>query len=82
MATELFDEFTCLTCPGEPEFKTRAAAVEHVKSVHSVSGKGRKNLVMHLDFGRGCWQSSYEWDFVKFKLMERTGRRQLCQTVK
>lgn len=77
MKFEYFDEWNCLTCETEEVFPNRQAAIEHMKLVHAYKpAPAYKNLVMHLDFDRGCWQSNYEWDFGSFRMLEMTGRRQ------
>lgn len=73
----VFDEWECLACDGELQFSTRAEAVAHIKAVHSGNNKGRKNMVLHLDFDRGQWESHYEWDFGDFKMLETTGQRRI-----
>lgn len=74
MVIEYYDEFVCLSCEGEPEFKSRAEAIAHIKEVHEGDTKAHKNLVVHLDYDRGQYESDYEWQFEKFKMLERVGR--------
>jgi len=77
-----FSEWQCLTCEGNPEFKTREAAIEHISSVHGGVTQGTKSMLVHMDFARGCWESRYEWDFGTFKMFERTGQTYEKETIK
>ncbi len=62
------DEWQCVTCdknkPGEEsKTYTRKEIIEHLSSIHGLSGKtrGSRQLLMHLDCS-DHWQSTYQWN--------------------
>ena len=73
---ESFDHWSCLTCPDNPEFTTRAAAIQHIIDKHGyIKGTpAKKDFKLHLDYRPG-YESHYEWDFGTFKLYQKMGVR-------